>query len=356
VSGQRGCRSDGFGALGSVSDRQLDSCAAAGVDALAQRGRRTAATQALLSMGHNSRPPILKIWSDGARADIPAIPDLNPNRYSRGLMGKPQTESKRGNVTKFSDKSRRRLLRDIAKIKLSEITYTSVLSLPGVAEEFYLNHEFVKKCFERFMRRLASQKRFFGVSGYWKREVQDRGALHYHFLIYGLHNIALKEEFRSWLVKTWNELMCAGIDPIKKEHHRWLHAKDKNFQEVRNMSGYFSKYISKDVDDDAALAGRWWGSFNKSKLPYAEEMHSELSMKAAVLIHRAARKLRKIKANTAKSISDQKALKEVGSRPTEMQMFRLRNGSLRDGTRNPKRAKEILALYEEVKWSPLCCQ
>ena len=85
-------------------------------------------------------------------------------------------------------------------------------------------------------------------------------------------------------------------------------------------------------------------------------MHSELSMKAAVLIHRAARKLRKIKANTAKSISDQKALKEVGSRPTEMQMFRLRNGSLRDGTRNPKRAKEILALYEEVKWSPLCCQ
>lgn len=341
-----GLRSEVVGAVGSVSADQLNQRVAAGVDAPAERGRRTAATRALLSIGHNSSPSTLKVWLEGARADIPGIPDRNPNRISRDLKAAPSKGDKRGNVTKFSDKSRRRLQRDIAKVKVAEITFTSVLTMPSGGEENYLDHDFAKSCFKLFLGRLASQRRFKAVSGYWKRELQKRGALHYHLLLYGLSCPKLRAEFHDWLVKTWNELVCAGLDPDEKEKHRWWHARAENFQEVSNMSGYFSKYVGKGVDRDGALGGRWWGSFNKAKLPFADEFRADLPIKAAVLMHRAARKLRSKKANKAKWITDSKALRESGFVITEMDMFRLRSGYLRDGFRNPTKAAEILALYK----------
>ncbi len=58
---------------------------------------------------------------------------------------------------------------------------------------------------------------------------------------------------------------------------------------VRDFSGYFSKYLGKD-NEAGTLPGRWWGSFNKRRLPKAASAQVTLKGKVTVMIHRLLRK------------------------------------------------------------------
>lgn len=356
-----------------------------GADAVARAsGHRAAPAAALLSMGHNSslssRSPSfgdqrkewrearerktkrwekvafqtvegrLSIWPEGARADFPGIPNLNPNRIDLQAKGGGDNMPKRGAVTEFSHKSRRRLQRELATMKVAIPAFTMALTLPGCDPSLF-THEAVISAFTTVSRRLAASKRFPGVSGFWKRELQSRGAIHYHLLLYGLENDGLRAEFQSWMVGQWTSLFAGPLSAEQREHHRWWHSKPENMQLVRNFSGYFSKYLGKD-EATGGLPGRWWGSFNKRLLPEAARADATVKGKATVMLHRIARRYRSGKINAGKHRSDFARLKKAGNLGkyslSEVGLWRLRSGYDLDGYRNPGLAARQLRCYLEI--------
>ena len=292
----------------------------------------------------------LKVWQEGARADFPGIPDLNPKRKIMHLAPGGPDQATRGLVTEFSHKSRRRLQRTLATMKLSAVAYTMALTLPGCDVALF-QHAEVMEAFAKVSRRLSASKRFPGVSGFWKRELQSRGAIHYHLILYGLGNDELRAQFQAWMVKQWTSFFANGPTPEQQEHHRWWHSREENMQLVRDFSGYFSKYLGKD-GDAGTLAGRWWGSFNKRLLPKAARADAELEGEASVMLHRLARKYRSEKINAGKHRADSSRIQKAGRlgpyNLSQVGLWRLRSGYDLQGFRNPELAARQLHCYLEI--------
>ena len=268
---------------------------------------RSAPADALLSIGHNpTRPEIervakpkqppkraLRIWRGAARADFPGIPNLNPNAEHQQT---PKVVP-RGAVLTFSRRSRKNLSLSLATVLVEPQAYTMALTLPGHFE--HLSRPWVKRCFLRLCDQFtakASRNPIFRRSGfYWKQELQKRGALHFHLLLYGIED-GLESSIRRWIIETWNKLICDHRGTVlgDREKHLWLHSKPENFQPVRNMHGYFAKYLGKDEADliaDEPIPGRWWGKCNRKALPFADCSELAVPAPVAVLMHRCARRI-----------------------------------------------------------------
>ena len=292
----------------------------------------------------------LKVWPEGARADFPGIPDLNPNKKVVHLSPAGPDQATRGLVTEFSHKSRRRLQRTLATMKLSAVAYTMALTLPGCDVALF-EHAEVMEAFAKVSRRLSASKRFPGVSGFWKRELQGRGAIHYHLILYGLGNDGLRAQFQAWMVTQWTSFFVNGPTPEQQEHHRWWHSRAENMQLVRDFSGYFSKYLGKD-GEAGSLSGRWWGSFNKRLLPKAARADAELESEASVMLHRLARKYRSEKINAGKHRGDSSRIQKAGRlgpyNLSQVGLWRLRSGYDLNGYRNPVLAARQLRNYLEI--------
>jgi len=168
---------------------------------------------------------------------------------------------KRGLVTGFSSGSRRRLIRQLARLEIETakflcLTYPSSYPDPQTAK----NH--LRALFERF-RRLAPKS-----SGIWRMEFQERGAPHFHVLMFNLPWLPFAE-----LRQMWCEII--GHDPDEAIFVRIERVKSK-----RGVMYYASKYMSKPTDGEKSFAlfnyvtylhaGRVWGVFNRAFLPLAE--------------------------------------------------------------------------------------
>lgn len=275
------------------------SLAGEGADRGPVSGRTSPAAPLVLGAYSHPPLPVVRIFKGGARVDFPSIPSKNPRKRS-GPPFVPGNESRRGVVAGFSPASRRRLQRCIATLALDSRAVTMALTLPGSR---ILTHEEANRAFAILSRRFSSKRRFRSVSLLWKRELQLRGALHWHLLIYGVQaGSELEAELRAWLVAQWNSLVCSGCSDEAREHHRWWHARDENWQEVRDFSGYFAKYIGKDpqADQEAPVAGRWWGKWNAEALPVVSPVEVRLPDVVAVDLHRAGRKIRQKRADEGK--------------------------------------------------------
>lgn len=307
----------------------------------------------------NPAPPtVVRIWDGASRCDFPPIPDQDPRKPSDSReVERPQSE--RGIVSEFSQKSRRRLSRFLATLDSDAPAFTMALTLPGVWE--HLTAEAVVRAFTVLGRRFSAKRSFRSVSVGWKLELQDRGALHYHLLIYGLgEDSALESSVRHWIARQWNELVCLDVTAEQKEHHRWWHIEPRhdrskggvveNWERVRDFAGYFSKYLGKAegvVSSDAEKGYRFWGFWNRSALPEVEPLEVVVPLKVAVSAHRMARKKREKNANAGKHRAIVTALQDKGlTSPfvtgrqliegthepvTEWQLQKLRQGFVREG-------------------------
>ena len=302
---------------------------------------------ALLSMGHKpsfaNKP--LRVWDEGSRVDVPAIISLRP---SKGENLAPGNTGKRGKVSTFSNKSRRNLSRTLGTMIRAEESYTMALTLPG--DLGGIEPVFALECFAKLSRRFTANPAFATVSAFWKRELQNRGAVHWHLLVYGVSDPFLREKVRGWLVTQWNGLICERSPETAREHHRWWHARAENFAAVKDMANYFAKYIGKDPDVTGALPGRWWGSWNKKKLPVAECRESDQPESVKVAIHRVFRKLRANRMNEGKhraiTARAWQSRSPFADRPlSRWDIQRLRMGYTPEG-RNPRFARFILACIE----------
>lgn len=253
---------------------------------------------------------VARIWRNASRVFVPGLPDRNPRKkLSPAQMNKKKP--KRGPVKGFSDPSRLNLARKLGTLRRDVETITMALTLPSDCSA--LPHEVTNHCFAVLGRRFAAKKAFREVSVMWKRELQHRGALHWHLLIYGLGGKPqLEAQVRAWLVRQWNDLVCLDVTADEKEHHRWWHLEPRwdrqrkqwveNWERVRDMAGYFAKYIGKDpeADDCEPIPGRWWGSWNKHALPEDSPVEVRLPPEVAASFHRVMRKRRQKKADEGK--------------------------------------------------------
>jgi hypothetical protein len=283
--------------------------------ARAAQAARGAGATARLSIGHKTSNPkpttanLFQVWKDASLAIFPGIPNLNPNveppAANRG--------GKRGKVVTLSDASRRNLMLYLAKLNREAKAFTMALTLPGDVQ--FLTSAKVHLVFKKLCNRLTASRLFPSVGFVWKRELQRRGALHYHLLLYGLEHDETRAAFQRWIAGNWNDLVCASLsDEEKGKHLRWhLHA--KNMEAVRgNIARYFAKYLGKPLEIvREEIPGRWWGKVNAKALPLSEIAEMPLPARAAVIAHRIARKLLQKRTNEAKHRAISKAVGLVDS-------------------------------------------
>jgi hypothetical protein len=288
---------------------------------------------------------LLQWWATGSRADFPSIPDLNP-RGEVSAVGNPDPEaSKRGVISEFSDRSRLRYARFLCTVNLEVVPFTMMFTMPG--GDGPIENSSADKGMKILKGRVASHPEFrlLGIS--WKREIQARGALHWHWLIWGLADDPdLRQRFHTWAAHQWNKLLCSGMNEKGRLDHLRVHLSEKNMEEVKNTA-YFAKYLGKSCEV-GSLPGRWWGRINARSIPYAEKTAAEIDLAVAVLLNRMARKARQKRANVAKQNAINRALSDQAGLFSEMTPWKLqtlRMGYTFEGYRDAETARWQLECY-----------
>jgi len=219
-------------------------------------------------------------------------------KVSKSEPCKPPLGGKRGRVDGFSNSSRRRLMQTIAKVKRDAdlpcfVTLTYPNEFPSPKES--------KRHLDIFIKRL---KRRFDVGGIWKLEPQERGAPHYHILVWG----ASVDDLGQYIPWTWFEIAGNG-----DKNHLYFHAGMLNnkpcVQEVRSFRGvwsYAAKYLGKTFTVagwDNQETGRFWAVFNRHLIPFGEVKIIEITKSKAVHIMRYQKRYAQLKRRNYPSLS-----------------------------------------------------
>ena len=214
-----------------------------------------------------ARVPFVE-WRQGA--SILKVSKAEPTKQTGG--------GRRGVVKGFSGAARRRMMNYMAGIRLDAALPVFVtLTYPYIFPEPKQS----KKHLKLFIQRL--KRAFPEAGGIWKLEPQERSAPHYHLLVWGSSQKAL----RAWVPEAWHEIAGGG-----DEKHLLFHEGKFNnkhcVEQVRfrgGMMNYASKYIGKTFEVagwDSKAVGKFWGTFNPDNIPLGEPMSKPITRAAAV--------------------------------------------------------------------------
>jgi len=206
----------------------------------------------------------------------------------------------RGSVSGFSRQSRYRLMQTIGSIRReAELPDFVTLTYP----ENFPTVEQSKRDLKIFLQRL---NRKFPQAGYiWKLEPQDRGAPHFHMLVWGCETKTL---FR-WVCVNWYDI--AGQGDINAFLFLQGALKDSKpcVAKVRSWRGvwsYASKYLGKTFEVAQwgdKWTGRFWGIGKRSNIPFGEEIKIEITKRQVVQIMRFQRRYAHIKGRSQNSLT-----------------------------------------------------
>lgn len=170
----------------------------------------------------------------------------------------------RGTVNVFSKASRRRLIRRFARLRPGKATFIT-LTYPASFPDPSRAKQDLRALLERFRRRYPQ------CSAIWRFEFQERGAPHFHLILFDAPFIPFRW-LRTWWADIISEHLASGQLPFVRIER--CHSK-------RKVMSYASKYVSKVTSEASALfnngayphVGRHWGVFNKDYLPYAPQVY-----------------------------------------------------------------------------------
>ncbi len=163
----------------------------------------------------------------------------------------------RGRITRFSRKSRQRLLRKARTIDqgLADLPATVDLTYPGERELVPTDGRVVQHHLKAFWDRL--QYRFPGVSALWVEEFQKRGAPHLHLMVYGLPR-RLAYALRLWVSRVWWEVVGSGDADHRKSGTRVAPVESWK-KAVGYLAAYAGKAEQKTIPVGFENMGRFWG-------------------------------------------------------------------------------------------------
>ena len=203
-------------------------------------------------------------------------------KWSIGSLSQRVIRATRGAVTAFSRKSRKRLLELCARLDLAQIvrempvifiTLTYAAQFPSTEQ----SKQHLRAFLER-IRRFAPD-----ASGIWRIEYQERGAPHYHLILFNLPFLPKRE-----LTAMWGEIVGLQYWDNSQALPRPPMTRIEAIRSPRKAMAYVSKYVAKSDSDSGSdsgfndvpylHAGRWWGVFNREKLQFAEALAIVLTL------------------------------------------------------------------------------
>lgn len=236
-----------------------------------------------LSKAHISPQPQAEFWLDGSlitcKKNIPF-----------GHLG----GGGRGQVRKFSNASRRRLMYKLGKVDRRAVPLFLTLTYP---DQFSDDYKKWARDIDTFRKRFKRK----GWGAVWRKEFKKRKsgenvgkiAPHFHLLVWG----ADYAELLLWASRAWYEIVGSG-----DERHLLAGTRVEKLRSARAVRGYVGKYIGKeDQEDLEAIAvelgslGRMWGVINEDLIPWAGSIVYEFTLPEAVKLLRLMRRYMRMK-------------------------------------------------------------
>jgi len=204
----------------------------------------------------------------------------------RRVGGARGSISKRGRIKGFTNSSRRRLLERVHELDAEDLEpgLFVTLTYPG---EWPHDPEVWKRDLAAFLKRLTRE--YPDAVALWKLEPQQRGAPHFHLLVYGADWIP-----KTWLSRVWYEIVGSG-----DEQHLKAGTQVKRVRTWRGVHHYAAKYVGKvqDLPDGWQYPGRWWGVHNRAQFKLMRDVIT-ISIKGDGVAQRVRRWARRLKYGT----------------------------------------------------------
>lgn len=215
-----------------------------------------------------------------------------------------RSPAKRGKVTSFSRKSRKRLLDIVASLRKSATRKTVFITLTYGSE--WPSTSDAKRHLDTFFKRMA--RKYPKASALWRMEPQERGAPHFHLLCFRLPYWDKKEVQTAWAEVIGKQYWDTSGNEPREPRTRIELVKSR-----RGAFYYVGKYLGKqggfiyrpyltvgdvgefiDVEKQNSI-GRQWGIHNREHMPFAPIEWLELTMKGYRKIKRYAENVYSLK-------------------------------------------------------------
>lgn len=178
-------------------------------------------------------------------------------KLRRPQFGEPQPrEWRRGTVETFSARSRSRMLQSIAQLDRNRVTSDALFVTFTYPRDWPATVAACKGHLEAFRKRM--HRRYPLAWFYWRLEFQQRGAPHFHLLVFGLPLVNPDSLHNVW----------ADVVKSKDKYHVKYGTDVKRLNSWREVAGYCAKYCAK-VDDGPQTEepGRFWGIACRANRP-----------------------------------------------------------------------------------------
>jgi len=189
----------------------------------------------------------------------------------------PPKRGKRSVITDFSQGSRGRLFDLFNKFEVKHAATFITLTYPDCSRTAVEAKHNLRAYFKRLERLLLGKR----LSGIWRMEFQERGAIHFHIILFECPYIP-KETIQT----LWAEVTCSKR-PFTRIERIFSHKKIINYvakyvgkvNPLGENSGFnLLTYLSAYQKYHGQKIGRVWGYLNKKDLPYAELTELELPL------------------------------------------------------------------------------
>jgi hypothetical protein len=178
-----------------------------------------------------------------------------PRRHGGGI---------RDRVRGFSRTSRTNLLRRLASINRSAfrafkerlifVTLTYPHEYPDDPDICKSHLKALRKCLQRMFGTFAA---------FWRLGIQQRGAWHFHLLLFVRPSIGPLDELRRFISSSWYE-----VTGKVSEGHLRAGTRVEAVQRWREVTSYVERYMARPEEFPEGLeTGRIWGIWNEELLP-----------------------------------------------------------------------------------------
>lgn len=159
----------------------------------------------------------------------------------------------------FSRASRRHLLRLLQSLDQRQLVGLPLFVTLTYPDTWPDNPTVWKTQLDTLSKRLA--RRYPQMIAIWKLEAQQRGAPHYHLIVFNVRFIDYQ-----WLAQAWFEIVGSG-----NPKHLQAGTEVRRVKSWRGVMSYAAKYVAKPNEQLPAgwpaHVGRWWGVLGRGKLP-----------------------------------------------------------------------------------------
>tara|TARA_Y100000589_G_C27189549_1_gene644197 strand:- start:2510 stop:3502 length:993 start_codon:yes stop_codon:yes gene_type:complete len=164
----------------------------------------------------------------------------------------------RGVISGFSNASRRNMMRLLASIDKEALMFKPLFVTLTYPSSWPDDPKQWKRHLDNWLKRL--RRRYPDCAAIWKLEAQQRGAPHYHLLLFNIPHLC-----KDWLAQSWYEVVDSN-DP----RHRQAGTRIESIRSWNGCFAYASKAMGNPVHELPAgweRVGRMWGVSGKEHLP-----------------------------------------------------------------------------------------